>query len=370
MKTIAIIENNILASNTIRKALVGHLHNAGYKIFILSTGTTDGLNTARENGFNVINVKGSTQHPVEILNYCRNLLKSLKSISPDVVLTFTIRPAIWGNIVTRILGIPTITNITGIGPLFERDNFAYKAARHLYKFVLKKTAHVFFQNYDDMEIFISRGFVSPARAERIPGSGVDAGFYSPRSAKHGNRFVFLFISRLVKDKGINEFVDASRKLKSTLPGCDFNIIGPLWDQNLKENTITQKDIEIWNKEGVVNYMGEQNDVRPFIADADCIVLPSYREGTSNVLLEASAMERPSITCNTTGCREIVDDGITGLLCNPRDSADLADKMRMMYELDENVRLTMGKNARKKVIKEFSKQQVIEAYLNAIEKVTA
>lgn len=370
MKTIAIIENNIIATNTIRKALVLHLIEAGYKVFILTTGSTDALLAAQKNGFNVIDVKASTQHPLDILKYLFNLNKALKSIRPAVVLTFTIRPAVWGNIITRFRKIPTITNITGIGPLFDRNNLAYKAARMLYRFVLKKTAHVFFQNYDDMNIFTSKGYVPIERAERIPGSGVDATYYSPIEVQENNNFTFLFISRLVKDKGINEYVEAAGMLNQQLPGCRFKIIGPLWNQNLKDNTITLKDVERWKKEGVVNYLGEKEDVRPYIAGADCIVLPSYREGTSNVLLEASAMERPSVTCDTTGCREIVEDGVTGFLCRPRNAADLAEKMRKMYQADRNSRLLMGRNARKKVLREFSKQQVIDAYLRAIENVTS
>ncbi|RYG48615.1 MAG: glycosyltransferase family 1 protein, partial [Chitinophagaceae bacterium] len=351
-------------------ALVERLVSAGYNVHILTTGNAEGLQLARNNGFSVIHVMGSTQHPSDILKYLKNLRSALKKIRPHAVLTFTIRPAIWGNIVTRLLKIPTITNITGIGPLFDRNNIAYKAARMLYKFVLKKTAHVFFQNYDDLNIFTSRGFVSKERAERIPGSGVDAGYYAPIQVEKSEVFTFLFISRLVKDKGIIEYVEAAGMLADTLPDCRFEIIGPLWEQNLKDNTVTAKDIEQWKEEGVVSYLGEKKDVRPYIAAADCIVLPSYREGTSNVLLEASAMERPSITCNTTGCREIVEDGVTGFLCRVKDVNDLAEKMKLMYELEPSARLLMGKNARKKVISEFSKQQVIDAYLRAIEKVTS
>ncbi|HMJ48006.1 MAG TPA: glycosyltransferase family 4 protein, partial [Ferruginibacter sp.] len=278
-------------------------------------------------------------------------------------------PAIWGNVVAARLRVPTITNITGIGPLFARNNIAYLSARTLYKFVLKNTAKIFFQNYDDMNIFMEKKFVHPARAERIPGSGIDHEYYQPMEKPASNgKFIFLFISRLVKDKGIIEYVQAARSLKSRLPDAEFRVLGPVWLQNLKDNTVTEKEIQHWMKEGIINYLGETKDVRPHIASADCVVLPSYREGTSNVLLEASSMERPCITCDTTGCREIVEDEVTGFLCKVKDAGSLADKMIKMANLTEAGRREMGKRARQKVIKEFDKQIVIDAYLDAIEKI--
>lgn len=370
MKTkIAIIENNIIATNTIREKLSRTLAEKGYDVTILTTGTRADLDQARQNGFKVIDVKGSTQNPLDIISYMGNIKKALRLTGAEVVLTFTIRPAIWGNVVTRQLKIPTITNITGIGPLFARNNAAYRAARTLYKFVLRKTARIFFQNYDDMNIFLEKKFVKPERAERVPGSGIDHQYYMPLARREkDNKFIFLFISRLVKDKGILEYVEAASILKTELPGAEFRVLGPVWLQNLKDNTVTEKEIQQWVANGVINYLGDAKDVRPHIAAADCIVLPSYREGTSNVLLEASSMERPCITCDTTGCKEIVANGITGFLCKVQDARDLADKMRKMYGLPETARVDMGIKARQKVIKEFDKQIVIDAYLKAIENI--
>ncbi len=366
---IAIIENNIIATNTIREKLSKTLVENGYDVTILTTGTAEDLEQARQKGFKVIDVKGSTQNPLDIFTYMRNIKKALKFTRADVCLTFTIRPAIWGNVVTRRLNIPTITNITGIGPLFARKNIAYRAARTLYKFVLQKTYKIFFQNYDDLNIFLEKKFIKPERAERIPGSGIDHEYYMPLQRRQkDDRFIFLFISRLVKDKGILEYVEAAQILKKELPTAEFRVLGPVWLQNLKDNTVTESEIKQWVKDGIINYLGDAKDVRPHIASADCIVLPSYREGTSNVLLEASSMERPCITCNTTGCKEIVADGITGFLCKVQDAADLAEKMKEMYRLTGEQRIEMGVKARQKVIKEFDKQIVIDAYLRAIEKI--
>ena len=368
-KNLAIIENNIIATNTIRRKLTATLMEKGYRVTILTTGTEKELQLARERGFHIIDVKSSNKNPADIFQYTRNIRKALKETKADACLTFTIRPAIWGNLVTAKLNIPTITNITGIGPLFASKNPVYIAARAMYKFVLKKTARIFFQNVDDMNLFLKHKFIRPEVVGLVPGSGIDHEFFKPAELDHKQgKFVFLFISRLVKDKGIMEYVEAARMLKEQLSSAEFRILGPLWSQNLKKNTVTRQELDEWISKGWINYLGETVDVRPYIAAADCVVLPSYREGTSNVLLEASSMEKPVITCDTTGCREIVADGITGFLCKVADADDLAAKMKKMAELPAEKRNMMGKNARQKVKKEFDKQIVIDAYLQAIESV--
>jgi glycosyltransferase involved in cell wall biosynthesis len=369
IKNIAIIENNILATNTIRQKLTMTLMEKGYHVTVLTTGTNEELETARSKGFNIIDVKASNQQLFDIWLYMRNIKKGLKFINADLCLTFTIRPAIWGNIITRQLKIPTITNITGIGPLFESNHFTYKAARALYKFVLKKTRKVFFQNENDMSLFLEKKFVPPDKAIRIPGSGVDHEYYKPIEIKKpNNKMVFLFISRLIKDKGIVEFVEAARILKDQLPDAEFCVLGGLWSQNLKTNIVTQSELSQWVNEGLINYLGAAADVRPYIASADCIVLPSYREGMSNVLLEAGSMGKPCVTCDTPGCKDIVIDGVTGFLCKTKNAKDLADKMKKMYLLSANERCDMGARARNKIIKEFDKEIVINAYLKAIDEI--
>ena len=366
---IAIIENHIISTNTVRFVLTKYLIDAGYNVTILSTGTEKELGIARSFGFTVIDVGTSNTKPTEVLRYINTLRKTLKMIKADICLTFTMRPAIWGNIVTGLLGIPTITNITGIGPLAENNSSVYQLARILYKFVLKKTARVFFQNNDDCQLFLDKKFVKPSQVEIIPGSGVDTGYFYPMPKKHNqDTFVFLYISRLIKDKGILEFVEAARILKNQNIPAEFHVLGPYYSQNLKENIVTEKQIVHWVEAGTVKYLGAAADVRPYIADSDCIVLPSYREGMSNVLLEAGSMEKPSITSDTTGCRDIVVPNETGYLCKVKDADDLAEKMLKMYNLDNAAREEMGKKARGLMKVKFAKQIVINAYAAAIETV--
>jgi glycosyltransferase involved in cell wall biosynthesis len=352
-----------------RDGLMQRLLKEGYDVTIL-THTNTFVSHVEKTGLHVINIGSGNLNPFKVLKYVLNLYHALKKLKPDVCLTFSIRPAIWGNFITRHLNIPTITNITGVGPLFTSKNFAYRIARTIYRFALRKTKKVFFQNIDDMNLFIEKKFVDKEISERIPGSGVDYQKFSPmpEEEKEEQNFAFLFIGRLIKDKGIFEFVEAARMLRKKYPKIVFNVIGPFWHQNLRSNTLSKSDLQNWIVEGIIDYEGEKKDIRKFIARADCIVLPSYREGTSNILLEAASMEKPIVTTNTTGCKETVEDRVTGFLCKVKDSHDLGEKMEEMFLLSAEERKIMGKKARQKIIKEFDKEIVLTVYLKAIDEI--
>ena len=370
-KKIAVIENGLFSTYTMREALMLHLIQEGCEVYIL-THTNRFVEQVEQMGLKVINIGSGNLNPIKVSKYIYNLHRALKKIKPDACLTFSIRPAIWGNFITRRLRIPTITNITGTGPLFLSNSIAYRTARNMYKKALSKTKKVFFQNYDDMNLFLENKFVKKSVAERIPGSGVDYNKFKPITVnqKDTDVFNFLFMGRLIKDKGIFEYVNAARLTRKKFPHVMFNVIGPFWTQNLKKNTITQAQLQSWIDEGVIDYLGEKKDVRKFIAEADCIVLPSYREGTSNTLLEAASMAKPVITTNTTGCKEIVTDNVTGFLCRVRDEQDLAEKMEQMILMPADERNEMGEKGRIKIIKEYDKQIVIDAYLKAIREAIA
>lgn len=366
---IAIIENHIISTNTVRRKLTETLIEKGYIVTVLSTGSTKELNYARKLGFNVINVGMSNTHPKEVFLYIKKVYKALKETNADLCLTFTMRPAIWGNMVSRILKIPVITNITGIGPLAESNSVAYRVARALYRTALKKTKVVFFQNNDDLKIFLDKKFIRLEQAQIIPGSGVDVDYFKPvEKQHHDEKFIFLFISRLIKDKGILEYVAAAEMVRQTYPYVVCQVIGPYYNQNLKDNIISEEQIMHWLDEGIVHYLGAAEDVRPFIAEADCIVLPTYREGMSNVLLEAASMQRPAIASNVTGCKEIIIDKKTGLLCRAKDAADLCEKMITMLNMHVQDRSQMGIEARKFVETKFAKRIVIDAYLDNIKNI--
>ena len=368
-KKIVVIENGLFSTYTMRDGLMKKLMEEGYDVTILAQ-TNSFVSQVEKTGLHVINIGSVVSNPIKVFKYIFNVYSALRKIKPDVCLTFSIRPAIFGNIITRYLNIPTITNITGVGPLFTSKNFAYRIARLFYRFALSKTKKVFFQNSDDLNLFLENKFVSVEVAKSIPGSGVDYEKFSPiyNEEKEENQFVFLFIGRLIKDKGIFEFVEAARMLRKKYPEILFHVIGPFWHQNLKSNTISKSELQNWIIEGIIDYEGEKKDIRKFIAKAACIVLPSYREGTSNILLEAASMEKPIVTTNTTGCKEIVEDNVTGFLCKVKNSTDLAAKMERMYLLSPEERKTMGEKGRLKMIKEFDKKIVLNNYLNAIDEI--
>jgi glycosyltransferase involved in cell wall biosynthesis len=368
-KNITLVENTIFSTNTARLKLTQALIEYGFNVTVLSSGPQKEMDLARSKGFNVIDIGGSNTNVFDVFRYIRNLRAALIKTKPDIVLTFTMRPAIWGNLVTWMLKIPTLSNISGIGPLADSESFAYTVARILYRFALKKTAHVFFQNTDDMKIFLAKKFISKEQAIIIPGSGVDFNYFGPRpKLRNDGKFVFLFISRLIKDKGIIEYVESAKALKHTNPSMVCQVLGPYYSQNLKGNIITEKQVMIWLDNGIVKYLGACDDVRPFVAEADCIVLPSYREGMSNVLLEAGSMEKPCITSDATGCKDIVIDGETGFLCKVKDTLDLQQKMQEMMNLSEAERQEMGRKARERVKTVFAKQIVVDAYINTINSV--
>lgn len=365
-KSIVVIENGLISTYTMRDGLMKELMNNGYEVTVL-THANHNKEKVEKTGIKVVDVGSGNVNPIKILRYIYKLYIHLKKIKPDICLTFSVRPAIWGNLTCRALSIPVITNITGTGPLFESQNIAYKVIRRIYPFALKKTKKVFFQNDDDKNLFIQNKFVSEDKTGRIPGSGVDYEKFDPSlyNIRKNGQFIFLFIGRLIIDKGILEYIEAAKQLKEKYPEIKFKLIGPFWHQNLKLNQVSRSIIDNMVESGVIEYSGEKTDVREDIAGADCIVLPSYREGTSNVLLESASMEKPIVTTDVPGCREIVEDGINGFLCKPRDADDLADKMEKMFLTSESERKTMGENGRRKVIQEFDKKIVVRSYLKAI-----
>lgn len=366
MKKIVVLENSFFSTVSMRRALMNALAQQGFKVYILSSGATAFAEQLKDINAECIDIGSSNTNPLDIWKYMQRMYKTIKKISPEVCLTFTPRQNIYGNIICKILGVPSLTNITGTGVPFHIKGFVYWLGRLLYRVVLKMPKVVFFQNKDDMQHLISEGYVEKCKAVLIPGSGVETDRFLPVPKQESEKFIFLFIGRLVRVKGIEELINAAENILKDNKNCEFWIVGPLWKQNTGKLSFTEAHVEEWQQKGIM-YKGETGDVRPFIAACDCIVHPSYREGLSNILLEAASMEKPIVTTNVSGCRDVVEDGVNGILCEPQNADSLEVALRKMLSLSEVFRMEMGKQGRIKVRKEFEKSLVINKYIEQINK---
>jgi glycosyltransferase involved in cell wall biosynthesis len=236
----------------------------------------------------------------------------------------------------------------------------------LYRIAFARSSTVFFQNPEDRALFLHKRLVRADRAQLLPGSGIDLRRFQPPSRgfrSAGEPFRFLLVGRVIRDKGVLEYVAAARRLRARWPDVRFQLLGFLDVEN--RTAISRQEVEGWAREGLIDYLGASDDVRPHLAQADCVVLPSYREGLPRTLLEAAAMARPLIATDVPGCRHIVRDEVNGLLCAVRDAASLANAMERMLEAPPQQRAAWGAEARAIAEREFAEETVIARYLEAI-----
>ena len=286
-----------------------------------------------------------------------------RRIRPAVALHFTIKPVLYGAIAARSLGIPCVSTITGLGTAFIHHTPLTRLIEFLYRFSQSWPSRIFLQNSDDLRLFQQRRLANPVRTERLPGSGIDLARFAPVPFPRNCAPIFLLSGRLIWHKGVREFVEAARRVKSRRENVRFQLLGPLGVAN--RTAISTNELQHWVQEGVIEYLGETDDVRPRITAAHCVVLPSYREGLPRALMEAAAMGRPIITADSPGCREVVDDGESGYLCKPRDVGSLAEAMERILNLPESALRNMGLHGRAKMVNEFDERSVVERYLSAI-----
>ncbi len=307
-----------------------------------------------------IRIRG--MNPIADLWLIYFLYRWYRSENPDVVHHFTIKPVIYGSIAARLAGVPRIVNtVTGLGFVFTTVKMTWLRAlvEKMYRIGLGCANVVCFQNRDDRELFVGRGLVDAARTQVVPGSGVDTGRFVPSPRVAGEGIVFLFVGRILRDKGVCEFVEAARRVKAKHPMASFTLLGRRDERN--PTVVLQRELDAWQEEGVVRWMGEVEDVRPVLAESDVVVLPSYREGAPRSLMEAAAMAMPIIATDVVGCREVVEDRVNGLLVPARDAVKLAEAMTWMIEHPED-RVRMGRAGRLKMENEFDERLVIEKTL--------
>jgi galacturonosyltransferase len=287
----------------------------------------------------------------------------IKENRPDIVFTYTIKPNVYGGAVCSKLGIPYVANITGLGNAIENGGILQMLTLRLYKIGLRNAKQVFFQNAENRDFFITNHVVGK-KTKLIPGSGVNLEEHQYEDYPEEDGEVrFLFIGRIMKDKGIEEFVKCADVIKSKFPKTQFDIVGA-YDDSRYEDVIKQAEIK-----GSVRYYGQQDDVHSFIMSHHVTVLPSYHEGLSNVLLETAACGRPILASNIPGCRETFENKITGLAFEARNTESLINTVEQFINLSYDKKKEMGRLGREKMEAEYDRNLIIEAYINEIENMT-
>jgi glycosyltransferase involved in cell wall biosynthesis len=309
-------------------------------------------------------------NPLRDLALLRRYLTALRQLRPVAYLGYTIKPNVYGSLAAQRLGIPTINNVSGLGTAFIRNTWLTPIVKQLYRTAFRRSERVFFQNEDDRRLFLSLGLAATSRTGVLPGSGIDLTQFKPMAIAPrppGSRH-FLLIARLLWDKGIAEYVAAARRVRAIYPDCRFQLLGFLDVEN--RTAVGRADVEGWVRDGTIEYLGATDDVRPYINAADCIVLPSYREGTARTLLEAAAMGKPLIATDVPGCNNVVAHGVNGYLAEVRNAGDLALQIETMAALASPEVAAMGRRSRVKVERDFDEGFVIERYLELLEPLRA
>ena len=360
VRNILIISNTIRGLHSFRKEVIKAICEQGYSVYISVPDESRKAEYFKEIGCNIIltafNRRGT--NPLSDFRLMLTYRKLMRQLKPVSVLTYTVKPNIYGGMAARLCKIPQLANVTGLGDAVENGGWLQKLTVFLYKVGIKKAHKVFFQNASNRDFFIRKG-ITDESSVLLPGSGVNLQLhqYQDYPADEG-KIRFLFIARLLKDKGTDEFFEAATVIKNKYPQTEFQIVGRIEGGY-------QVQLDKLESEGIVTFYGLQLDVRPFIGAVECTVMPSYHEGMSNVNLESAANGRPVITTNVPGCRETVSDGLTGYLIEPRSSKSLIEAMERFIMLPYNQKVLMGLEGRKKVEKEFDRSIVVDAYLKAL-----
>lgn len=362
--TVLICSNYAWTILNFRLSLIKSLKKSGYRVVVLTQ--YDGSENRVQRYVDemrplFISRKGINPFVDAITLF--DLIKHFFSIKPDYLFLFTIKPVIYGALAAKFFKFKTIITITGLGTAFIANNWLTKLVQTLYRYSLSSINLAFFQNDDDRNIFIECGLIKPDVCKLVPGSGIDTTHFSYLPLPLVDNTTFLLIARMLWDKGVGEYVEAAKIIKRKYPDTKFQLLGPLGVEN--RTCISTDTMADWVSEKFVEYLGEADDVRPYIETASCIVLPSYREGTSRVLLEAASMGRPVVATDVPGCREVLDDGITGFLCKSKDCIDLSKKIEIYLNLTADKRKIMGVKAREKVVRQFDQEIVNQLYIDAL-----
>jgi len=301
------------------------------------------------------------RNPVTDFQLMLKYISMIRRIKPKVVLTYTVKPDIFGGIACKICHVPYLANITGLGDSLENGGLTAEIVKLLYRISLDKASCVFFQNHSNLDYFAENKLIK-TRARLIPGTGVNLHENCPEEYPDDKTVRFLFIGRITRGKGINEYLDAARIMKERHPNTEFHIVGWIEDKKLADK------LDRFTGDGYVVFHGKRDNIHQYIKNCHALVLPSYHEAISNVLLEAASTARPVIASRIPGCIETFDEGVSGLAFRPGDTADLVRALEDFLRLPYEKKREMGLAGRRKMERNFDRRIVIGAYLQEINKI--
>lgn len=367
MKTIAISANTSWYIYNFRRNTVQCLIKHGFKVIVIAPKDiySERLVALGVDFFH-LDIDSSGTNPFRDFKTLLSFNKVFSNNKIDVILNFTPKINIYSSIVASRYGIKIINNIAGLGVLFINQSITSTIVEFLYRFSQRYAHKVFFQNEEDRQLFIHKKIVRANITDRLHGSGVDLSRFKVVVSPNDGKTKFLLIARMLYDKGIKHYVDAANNLKQKYgDSVVFYLLGFLDVNN--PSAISKQQMQEWVDEGIVHYLGVSDSVEDEIAKVDCIVLPSYyREGVPKSLLEAGAMGKPIVTTDNVGCRETVEHGVNGFICEPRSSNSLAHMLDKIICMSHEQRLIMGACSRRKMEREFDENIGINKYLSSIE----
>jgi glycosyltransferase involved in cell wall biosynthesis len=350
-----------------RLAAVKRVQELGHTVKVVLP--EDGyIEKIKDAGIEVILIKEmqpSGTNPIQDYKLYKEYLRLYSQIKPALIFEYTIKPHIYGTLAAKKLNIPCIAIVSGLGYTFTHKGIVSILARQFYRFALRKTAQVWFSNNEDKLLFEKEGFVNTGNSVLLNGEGIDTNYYEYTPIDYSKRS-FILIGRLLFDKGVKIYYEAAAKLKSKYPDVSFKILGFTDDDDSR--SVSKKQLNEWVESGAIEYLGSTTNIKPFVRDSSCVVLPSfYKEGMSTALMEAASMGRPLIATDIAGCRELINDGETGYLCKVKDVDGLTSKMETIITMDNAKLQQMGIKSRDKMINEFSIKYILPKYENAIKR---
>jgi len=369
-KRIAFIANTAWSMYNFRLGLMKLLVQQGAQIYVIAPYDqyADRFSAFSIQYVCLSRLQAQGKNPVSDYLLYRELKLALKEIEPDMVFTYTIKPNIYGVLAATALGIPSVAIVTGLGHGFSKGGWITEIIKILYRHAIKHTVSTWFLNDEDFNFFVKERLVAAENALVLRGEGVDVAYFKRRTLyPEGAPVKFLYIGRLLYEKGVEDFVHALRLLREQ--GVD--VIGELlgFTDVATPSAVSRETVDSWIGQGWIQYLGATDDVRTYLENTHCLVFPSYySEGVPRCLMEGASMEVPAITTNHTGCKEVVDDGETGFLCEPRNVHSLHKKMIKFIQASHEERIKMGRQAREKVEREFSEERVFHVYLAQIHRI--